>query len=309
VTKERKKIAAFMTFDQILKSFVNLIDSKLRDLLTHHNEKYHPPNELAEAMRYAVLGGGKRIRPFLVVQSAKLFGAPESKALTVAAAIECIHCYSLIHDDLPAMDNDELRRGRPTLHIAFDEATAILAGDALLTLAFEILSRPETHESDLVRIQLISGLAKAAGWEGMAGGQCLDLQAENQQITDIETIKQIQSMKTGALIRFACIAGAILANAPNEDRQALERYGNKLGLAFQLADDLLDIEGDIDRTGKATHKDVDAGKATIVSLLGPDQSRNLLGEIEASAIKDLSKFGEKAKVLIETARFVTHRQY
>src|SRR6266481_5448402 len=231
------------------------------------------PARLLDAMRYASLGGGKRFRPFLVVESAALFAVPPELSLMAAAALECVHCYSLVHDDLPAMDNDDLRRGRPTNHKAFDDATAILAGDSLLTYAFDLLSRPETHPSAEVRIKLVAALARASGLGGMVGGQILDLGAEGrfpdlpkpQSLTDVETL---QAMKTGALIRFGCMAGAILGQAGDDRLRALERYGAAVGQAFQIADDLLDIEGDAATVGKQTGKDAAAGKATIVGVLG-----------------------------------------
>src|SRR5262249_49491388 len=221
-------------------------------------------------------GGGKRLRPFLVVETASLFKTPRRQALMVAAALECVHCYSLVHDDLPAMDNDGLRRGRPTVHKAFDEATAILVGDSLLTFAFDILSRPQTHPDPALRVKLVSALARAAGIGGMAGGQMLDLAAEGRYKRpnlDFDDIKNLQAMKTGALLLFACTSGAILGRAHRRQLVALERYGAAVGEAFQVADDLLDIEGDPETVGKATGKDTAANKATFVSLLGVDGAR------------------------------------
>ena len=232
------------------------------------------PARLIEAMRYSSLGGGKRFRPFLVVESAALFAVPRSRALMAGAALECVHCYSLVHDDLPAMDNDDLRRGQPTAHKAFDEATAILAGDGLLTLAFDILSRIETHPDAAIRIDLVSSLARAAGLGGMVGGQMLDLEAEGRFAGNVplkldeNSILTLQAMKTGALLRFACTAGGILGSANAAQRKALERYGSAVGKAFQIADDLLDLEGDPALVGKQTGKDAVAGKATIVGILG-----------------------------------------
>src|SRR5476649_427138 len=232
------------------------------------------PTRLLDAMRYASLGGGKRIRPFLVVESATLFGVPRRQSLMVAAALECVHCYSLVHDDLPAMDDDALRRGRPTVHKAFDEATAILAGDGLLTFAFDILSPPQTHAKPDIRIALTSALARAAGVGGMVGGQMLDLAAEGRfangrgRQLDFGDVKTLQSMKTGALLKYACASGAMLGEAPRKAQTALERYGSAVGEAFQVADDLLDVEGDAATVGKATGKDAAAHKATFLSLLG-----------------------------------------
>jgi farnesyl diphosphate synthase len=229
------------------------------------------PGRLIEAMRYTSLGGGKRFRPFLVVESANLFSVSHGNALMAGAALECVHCYSLVHDDLPAMDNDELRRGQPTAHRKFDEATAILAGDGLLTFAFDILSRQETHPDAAVRVELVNALARAAGAGGMAGGQMLDLAAEGRfgPISHgAGDVRLLQSMKTGALLRFACEAGGILGRASATQRQALTRYGAAVGEAFQIADDLLDIEGDPALVGKSTGKDSAAGKATFASVLG-----------------------------------------
>ena len=269
------------------------------------------PARLLEAMRYASLGGGKRLRPFLVVETAKLFGAPRRQALMVAAALECVHCYSLVHDDLPAMDNDALRRGRPTAHKAFDEATAILAGDGLLTFAFDILSRPQTHQDPALRVRLISALARAAGIGGMAGGQMLDLAAEGRYASpklDFDDIKDLQAMKTGALLLFACSGGAILGKANRKELAAVERYGATVGEAFQVADDLLDVEGDAATVGKATGKDTAAHKATFVSLLGVNGAREHLKTLVRKAEKAISPFGKDAEVLKVAANFIANRR-
>jgi len=271
------------------------------------------PTRLLDSIRYSSLGGGKRFRPFLVVESAALFGVPPAQALMAGAALECVHCYSLVHDDLPAMDNDDLRRGRPTAHKAFDDATAILAGDSLLTYAFDILSRRETHPNADVRVKLVMALARASGLGGMVGGQILDLAAEGrfadvprpQTLADVETL---QAMKTGALIRFGCIAGAILGEANDERYRALDRYGAAVGQAFQIADDLLDIEGDTATVGKQTGKDAAAGKATIVGVLGIAKSKERLKSLVAEASDALSVFGASAEVLKAAARFVAERQ-
>ena len=273
-------------------------------------EKLRPPR-LLEAMRYVSLGGGKRLRPFLVVESASLFGVPRQRALMVAAALECVHCYSLAHDDLPAMDNDDLRRGRPTTHKAFDEATAILAGDGLLTFAFDILSRPQTHPDPALRVQLVSALARAAGIGGMAGGQMLDLAAEGRYERpdlDFDDIKMLQAMKTGALLLFACSSGAILGKAKRKQYVALERYGAAVGEAFQVADDLLDVEGDAATVGKATGKDTAAHKATFVSLLGIEGAREHLKTLVRKAEKAISPFGKDAEILKVTANFIADRR-
>jgi farnesyl diphosphate synthase len=272
------------------------------------------PTRLLEAMRYASLGGGKRIRPFLVVETAILFKVPRRQALMVAAALECVHCYSLVHDDLPAMDDDALRRGRPTVHKAFDEATAILAGDGLLTFAFDILSRPQTHTKPDIRIALISALARAAGVGGMAGGQMLDLAAEGRftngrgRQLDFGDVKTLQSMKTGALLKYACASGAMLGEAPRKAQTALERYGSAVGEAFQVADDLLDIEGDAATVGKATGKDAAAHKATFLSLLGVDGARKRLKALIAEAEKAIAPFGKDGAILKAAAHFIANRR-
>ena len=272
------------------------------------------PARLIEAMRYSSLNGGKRFRPFLVVESSALFEVPRPNALMAGAALECVHCYSLVHDDLPAMDNDDLRRGQPTAHKAFDEATAILAGDGLLTFAFDILSRPDTHADPRVRIELVMALARASGVGGMAGGQMLDLAAEGRFVQNRATlefsekdVRTLQAMKTGALLRFACEAGGILAAATPEQRAALERYGSAVGQAFQIADDLLDLEGDPALVGKQTGKDAAAGKATLVSVLGVPTAKARLKELVTEAEQALAPFGSSAAILIEGAKFVADR--
>jgi len=272
-------------------------------------EQSRPPR-LIEAMRYSCLGGGKRFRPFLVVESAALFDVPRHHALMAGAALECVHCYSLVHDDLPAMDNDALRRGQPTAHKKFDEATAILAGDALLTFAFDILSRQETHADPTVRIELVGALARASGLGGMAGGQMLDLAAEGRfgaRTLGESDVRMLQGMKTGALLRFACQAGGILAAATPSQRQALERYGSAVGEAFQIADDLLDVEGDPALVGKSTGKDAAAGKATMVSVLGASGAKARLQQLVDEAEAALAQFGKAAAILVEGARFVAAR--
>ena len=270
------------------------------------------PERLMAAMRHSVLGGGKRLRPFLVVESAALFGITGEGPLLAGCALECLHCYSLVHDDLPSMDNDDLRRGKPTVHKAFDEATAILVGDALLTLAFDILTRDEVHADASVRTELVRELARAAGIGGMVGGQLLDLAAEGRfdkkrALTEQEIIT-LQAMKTGALLKFACIAGALLGAAPKKSRSALERYGAAIGEAFQVADDLLDIEGDAATVGKATGKDAAAHKATFVSLLGVDGARNRLKALVGEAEKALAPFGKSGAVLQAAAHFIANRR-
>jgi farnesyl diphosphate synthase len=257
-------------------------------------------------MRYAALGGGKRLRPFLLIQAAALFGVAEDDALDAASALECMHCYSLVHDDLPSMDDDNIRRGRPTVHVAFDEATAVLAGDALLTFAFEILSRPSTHADASVRIALIGLLARAAGVDGMAGGQALDLASEGSATRDAD-IARLQAMKTGALFGFACEAGAVLGGADQMSREALLAFASAFGQAFQLADDLIDAEGDAATAGKAVAKDAGRGKATLVGLLGIEESRDRLRTLTENAITALAPFGTRAETLQDAARYVASR--
>ena len=259
-----------------------------------------------EAMRYSALAPGKRLRPLLVLAGARLFGVARGSALQVAAAIEMVHAYSLIHDDLPAMDNSDLRRGRPTCHKEFDDATAVLAGDGLLTMAFEVLAHPDTHGDPAVRCGLVAALASAAGGAGMVGGQMIDLIAERQAL-DIGAITRLQRMKTGALIAFACEAGAILAKAVGEPRMALHGYAHDLGLAFQIADDLLDVEGSAAETGKPVGADAAAGKATFVSILGVERARAQAGVLVDQAVAHLDLFEQKAELLRQVARFVINR--
>ena len=260
-----------------------------------------------QAMRYSALAPGKRLRPFLVLASAQLFGVARRCALQVAAATEMVHAYSLVHDDLPAMDNSDLRRGRPSCHKEFDEATAVLAGDGLLTAAFEVLADPDTHGDPAVRCELVTALAGAAGAGGMVGGQMIDLIAEHQTL-DIGAITRLQRMKTGALIAFSCEAGAILAKAPHELRTALRGYAHDLGLAFQIADDLLDVEGSAAETGKPVGADVASGKATFVSILGVTRARAQAELLIRQAIAHLDLFEQRAELLREAARFVITRR-
>ncbi len=264
-------------------------------------------SRLLEAMQYATLNQGKRFRPFLTLETASLFNVPSSNAAKAAAAVEMIHCYSLIHDDLPAMDDDNLRRGRPTTHIAFDEATAILAGDALLTSAFELLAEPMPGIAANSQLQLVHRLASASGVNGMAGGQSMDLMAEGK-VLDQHQIDLIQELKTGALIQCSIEFGALLGSATSVQHRALLDFGHLLGRAFQLADDLLDVEGEEAEMGKALGKDEAAGKATLVSILGLEAARQLLDDLEAQAIKTLDSFGAQADYLRKAARFVTQRR-
>lgn len=264
-------------------------------------------NHLYDAMRHGVLGGGKRLRPFLAIQSAFLFNVDSSRARRLGAAIELVHAYSLIHDDLPAMDNAALRRGKPTVHVQYDDATAILAGDALLTLAFEILAAPETHEDPRVRCELITALAIASGGHGMVGGQMLDLLGETEEF-DLGTISRLQRMKTGKLMAFACEAGAILGKASDQHRRALRNYAYDLGLAFQVTDDILDVEADPQDTGKEQGKDEAAGKATFVSAMGKDQAQERAEMVVRQAVGHLNIFGSRAGILKELAQYVLGRR-
>ncbi|HEV3245387.1 MAG TPA: polyprenyl synthetase family protein [Candidatus Paceibacterota bacterium] len=269
-------------FEKRLAETTELLEPKLEELLPHDGR-------LAEAMRYAVLGAGKRFRPLLVLESAELFAAPKNAALQVAAAIECLHCYSLAHDDLPAMDDDDMRRGKPTVHKKFGEATAILAGDALQSLAFELLAGDETHPDLGVRTELILGLAQAAGSNGMAGGQELDLETT----PDVE---QMSAMKTGALIRFSVVSGAILGKAAHQEKTALGMYGSELGLAFQISDDLLDVG-----------KDAAAQKKTFVTAYGVARAREKLRSAVQNATQALDVFGPRGQQLRDAAQFMVHR--
>src|SRR6478736_3522538 len=270
------------------------------------------PPQLAGAMRYSLMAGGKRLRPILALMAAEACGADPVEALPAACAVEMVHTYSLVHDDLPAMDNDGLRRGRPTVHKAFDDATAILAGGALLTLAFYVMARTEEHADPAVRTALVLELARASGLGGTAGGQMLDLAAERRfegkRALNENEIITLQAMKTGALIRFACNAGAILGKADNATRTSIARYGSAIGQAFQIADDLLDVEGDAKTLGKAAGKDAAAGKATLVATLGVDRARARLNELVAEANAALAPFGSKSDMLRATARFIAERK-
>jgi farnesyl diphosphate synthase len=262
---------------------------------------------LAEAMRYATLGGGKRFRAFLVMETAALFSVSPTCAARVAAAVEMLHAYSLVHDDLPAMDNDDLRRGKPSTHKAYDEATAILVGDALQTRAFEVLAEPDTHSDPQARCELVAALAAASGSRGMAGGQMIDMLAEGKTL-DGPAVTRLHALKTGRLIQFSAEAGAILGRAPAHQRHLLAGYGRDLGAAFQIADDLLDTEGSTEETGKTIGKDAAAGKATMVAVLGPERARAQAEMLAAQAAKHLESFGEKASLLEALATFVVRRR-
>ncbi len=266
-----------------------------------------PEARLMSAMRYAALGGGKRLRPFLVLETGRLFGVDERCLLRVAAALECIHTYSLIHDDLPCMDDDDLRRGRPTVHIAYDEATAVLAGDALLTIAFEILADPQTHADPNIRIALVGRLAEASGARGMVGGQMMDMIAEELG-DDIAAVTRMQRLKTGMLITYAVEVGALMGRASDEAKHALSAYAHDLGLAFQITDDILDAEGNSEEVGKAVGKDADKGKATFVSLLGLDGAKQRVTLLADQARAHLSMFGARAHYLNQIIDTITHRR-
>jgi farnesyl diphosphate synthase len=293
------------TFDTALAEAALLTDAALDRLIAVPEGL---ESRVFEAMRYAVLAPGKRLRPFLVLASAKLFSVARRSALQVAAAIELVHAYSLVHDDLPAMDDSDLRRGRPTCHKAFDEATAILAGDGLLTLAFEVLAQSDTHGDAAVRCELVAALAAAAGGHGMVGGQMIDLIAEHRPDLDIGAITRLQRLKTGALIAFACESGAILGKAQTEARLALHGYAHDLGLAFQIADDLLDVESSAAETGKPVRQDAAAGKATFVSILGVERARAQAQLLVSQAAAHLDLFEDRANLLRQAARFVVERR-
>lgn len=289
-----------ISFEAALARTAQLVEAELDRLLATRSG-----DRLRDAMRYASLGQGKRLRPFLVMQSAALFDQPEAQALRVAAALECVHCYSLVHDDLPAMDNDDLRRGQPTTHRKFDEATAILAGDGLLTFAFEILADAAIHDDPAIRSALVLDLAKASGESGMVGGQMKDIEAEAGGFASYAAIAAMQGMKTGALFRFACEAGAIMAGA---ERAPLRQYAEHVGLAFQIADDILDVESDAATLGKATGKDRDRGKATFVDFLGLEGAKAEAARLTEAAIAALAAYGDRAQLLRETARFMITRK-
>ena len=309
MTDHAAKTTKATAFETALQHSAANIEALLKDLLSSRTRgaEQHRPENLLAAMHHGVLNGGKRIRPFLIMQVAHMLGCDDPGVARAAAALECVHCYSLIHDDLPAMDDDALRRGKPTVHVAFDEATAILAGDSLLTLAFDILADEATSPNPQIRSDLVLGLAQNAGLGGMAGGQILDIEAEGVAQTE-QDIRRMQAMKTGALLRYACEAGAILAEANEKDRANITRFGTIIGLAFQLADDLLDVTATSEQLGKTAGKDLTAQKATFVSLYGIKATREKLAELIKEAEELLTPFGARADILIETARFIATRQ-
>jgi farnesyl diphosphate synthase len=304
-------VTALTDFTRRLDKTAEDTEALLAELLSDApmQDEISRPKRLIESMRYSSLNGGKRLRPFLVVESAAVFSVPPKGALLVGAALECIHCYSLIHDDLPAMDNSDLRRGRPTLHKAYDDATAILAGDALLTIAFDIITRDEIHPDAGVRLALTRALARCAGIGGMAGGKMLDLAGEGR-FGDREPVDvaRVQQMKTGALLRFGCIAGALLGQASAAEYQALDDFGRALGEAFQIADDLLDVESDAATLGKPAGADAELGKTTFVTQLGIDGAKQRVRDLLARGDAALSIFGARGDVLRAAARFVAERK-
>lgn len=296
-------VHASVSLKPALDAIGQAIDQRLDRLLAVPED---PRAQLFEAMRHAAIGGGKRMRPLLVIAACDLFHVDRERSLRVALAIECLHCYSLIHDDLPCMDDDDTRRGKPTVHRAFDEATAVLAGDALHALAFEILADEATHPDPFARAELMLELARASGPSGMTGGQMMDLVAEKAAF-DLRTTTRLQQLKTGALISFCLEAGAIMGRLPADARTSLRGYARDLGLAFQIADDLLDVDGDSGRTGKAVRKDAEAGKATFVSLLGIDRARQQASALIDQAIGHLQSYGQEADLLRAVARFAIER--
>ncbi|MEZ0169266.1 polyprenyl synthetase family protein [Microvirga sp. TS319] len=301
------------TFGLRLNETAKLIEANLQALLADNarDGEIARPVRLMAAMRHAVLGGGKRLRPFLAIEAARLFGFEGPGALRTGSAVELLHCYSLVHDDLPSMDDDDLRRGRPTVHKAFDEATAILVGDALQTLAFEVLADPETAADAAVRSELVLGLARASGVGGMVGGQMLDLSAEGRYgavaMGEAE-VRQLQMMKTGAILTYSVEAGAILAKADEKARRSLVEYGRALGAAFQVADDILDREASAEALGKRTGKDQEKGKATLVDLLGMDGAKRECRQLVDRADAALAGFGDEAQTLRDAVRFVVERE-
>ena len=292
------------SFEHALREAAEAVDAALNSFVPEPNGK---DGRLFEAMRYALFAGGKRLRSFLVLSGADLFAVPRTWSINTAAAIEMVHTYSLIHDDLPAMDDDDLRRGKPTCHVAFDEATAILAGDSLLALAFEAIATPSGHPDAAVRAALACALARAAGGEGMAGGQAIDLAAETRAL-GLDEVIRLQRLKTGALFGFSCEAGAVLAREDGAARAALCDYAVRIGLAFQITDDLLDHEGSEADLGKAVGKDAAAGKATFVGLLGAGEARRRAGALVDQAIADLASFGDRAAPLRDVARYIVERR-
>jgi farnesyl diphosphate synthase len=293
-------------FEQRLNEVADRITVALDQLIPAANG---PEAKLMRAMRHGALSKGKRLRPFILIEVGRMFGGQEKALLRAAAAVECLHAYSLIHDDLPCMDDDDYRRGQPTVHKAFDEATAVLAGDALKALAFEILASPETHRDGMMRCRLIERMAAAAGARGMVGGQIIDMNPISETDEPLQVLTRMQRLKTGALITFAGEAGALLGGALENERQAIAGYTNDLGLAFQIVDDLLDVEGDPEILGKAVAKDQSAGKVNFVSLLGVQGARDRVRYLAAQAKQHLASFGSRASSLLHTVDFVLYRRH
>lgn len=298
------------SFPSKLSQHADAIEQALRDALSGVavDGETARPKRLLEAMRYSALDGGKRLRPFLLIECASLFGVKPSQSVQVAAALECIHCYSLVHDDLPSMDDDDLRRGKPTTHRRFDEATAILAGDALLTLSFDMIADEAAHPDGNVRAELVQLYARAAGLGGMVGGQVLDLAAEGKSLKEAE-ITTLQAMKTGALIRCACEAGAILGGANPDERNALKSFGLAIGQAFQLTDDILDVTSNPEAMGKQTAKDGSRGKGTLVELHGVEATKQRTHALLKEAVINLSVFGVRGEILADAAEFMVNRDH
>jgi farnesyl diphosphate synthase len=294
----------YLALESKLQEISQLVYEKIDDLLPFQEGAME--EKLFEAMRYSTLSQGKRLRPFLTVVTAQLFSVSLESALQTAAAIEFIHSYSLVHDDLPAIDNDDFRRGQPSCHKKYGEAIAILTGDALLTFAFQVLSDESTHRDPIVRLELIETISKAAGFAGMVGGQVIDMMAENQHL-EFNEILRLQRMKTGALFAISCEVGGVLGKAPRNLRNSLRAYANNLGLAFQITDDLLDAEGTREQSGKTVRKDKVAGKATLVGSLGAEKAREQAKILASQAIDHLIVFGDQANLLRELASFVVNR--
>lgn len=290
------------SIDDVAKSLEDL----LRKLLAESSELGQ--GRIMEAMRYSLFSGGKRLRPFLTVTASSMFGVSRTSALYAAAAIELVHTYSLIHDDLPSMDDDDLRRGKPSCHMMFDEATAILAGDAMLTMAFEVLAMDNVHADPKVRLELITGLAQAAGYNGMVGGQMMDLMAEEIPDLSVPEIIRLQRLKTGRMFGFACEAGAILGKASQQHRNALSRYAHDLGQAFQMTDDLLDVEGNAENMGKNVRKDKTKGKATLVGAIGVERAREQANILARQAKNHLGAFDSRSEILGMLADYVVNRK-
>jgi farnesyl diphosphate synthase len=308
-TKMAEALAPGQNLPRAIAAAAAAVDAMLETILPL---PHGPQGRVQEAMRYATFAGGKRLRPFLVLHSARLFGVEDAHALRVGSAIEVLHTYSLVHDDLPCMDDDDLRRGRPTTHIAFDEMTAVLAGDALLTIAFEILADEKTHPDPVVRIALVARLAEASGHDGMIGGQVIDMLAPSLELKErkfgVEDVVNLQRLKTGQLFEFSCEAGPILAKASPEDRARLRAYAREMGVVFQITDDLLDVTSTAEKTGKAVGKDAEMGKATLVTLLGVEGARIEAKKRAEAAIAALGPYAARSPELSGLPLFLLSRE-